>query len=64
MFVVEIFTDRAVGYINIDTSGGNGNKAQNGADGRRGADESHKVTAFILKFYENRFTSNEKVFSL
>lgn len=50
---MEIYTDRAAGYINVGTNGGNGNKGQNGANGRKGADSQHKVnpkkkTAIII----------------
>ena len=31
------------GYVNIITSGGNGNPGQNGANGRKAADSMHKV---------------------
>ena len=43
-FQVEIYTDRAAGYITIETNGGNGNKGQNGDNGIKGADSQHKVT--------------------
>lgn len=31
------------GYVNIETSGGDGNRGQNGADGKKGADVIYKV---------------------
>ena len=40
---VEIYADTAEGYMNIETSGGDGKRGQNGADGRKGADSLGKV---------------------
>ncbi|KXJ15154.1 hypothetical protein AC249_AIPGENE11291 [Exaiptasia diaphana] len=37
---VEVFAHKVYGYIDIEASGGDGNKGQNGADGRAGADRS------------------------
>ncbi len=45
---MEIFADIAAGYVNILSSGGNGNRGQDGANGRNGADSLSKVCRFNI----------------
>ena len=40
---VTVYAKMMAGYVNIITSGGNGNPGQNGANGRKAADSMHKV---------------------
>ena len=40
---MEIYADIAEGYMNITTSGGNGNRGQFGAPGIRGTDRTSQV---------------------
>lgn len=54
LLLVEIFADKAEGYINVITNGGNGIMGQSGADGRKGADSLNKVWKLSTSPHRNR----------